>query len=308
MLSLEELHIRAALIRAIRGFFGRHHFLEVETPIRQPVIIPESHIEPIAAGSGFLQTSPELCMKRLLAAGCSRIFQICRCFRKEERGRRHLEEFTMLEWYRSGTDYFDLMADCEQLLRHCLAEIGGLLGGREPAAKLLFSNGNGLNGPLPWQRITVKEAFARWSTISLEEVLADAVFDEVLVEDIEPNLGVDGPVFLYEYPSGMASLARKKKGDARVAERFELYVDGVELANGFSELTDSSEQRLRFEAELAAIAVRSGRQMTMPEKFLNDLDKLDTCAGIAFGVDRLFMLLLGKDDIHDAVPFSPLDL
>ncbi|MBM9605125.1 EF-P lysine aminoacylase EpmA [Desulfopila inferna] len=307
MLSVKELHLRAALIGAIRSFFSQRGFLEVDTPIRQPVLIPESHIEPLSTENWFLQTSPELCMKRLLSSGCSSIFQICRCFRKEERGRRHLEEFTMLEWYRSGADYYELMADCQQLLHHCLAEIGEQLGNLLPLAQSLFSTDHS-SPSHPWQKITVNEAFDRWSDNSLREVLAKDTFEEVLVEKIEPNLGIDGPVFLYEYPACMASLAQKKKGNAEVAERFELYAAGIELANGYSELTDSSEQRLRFAAEIEAINKKSGRRTIMPEKFLADLNNLETCAGIAFGVDRLFMLLLGKDEIDDAVSFSPRDL
>lgn len=308
MLSYKELHSRAALFRTVRNFFFQHHFLEVDTPIRQPVLIPEANISPLESEALFLQTSPELCMKRLLAAGCSRIFQICPCFRREERGRRHLEEFTMLEWYRSGADYFDLMDDCEALLNYCLTEMSLYWRDLDPGNTLLHSLLDRWHLSRPWRKITVGDAFARWSDVPLEQALADSLFDEILVDDIEPHLGWEAPVFLYDYPISMASLAKRKGDDDSVAERFELYFEGIELANGFSELTDPVEQRERFVVELDRIAADTGRVMALPEKFLSDLEKLPICAGIAFGLDRFCMLLFGKSNIHDAVVFSPEDL
>jgi lysyl-tRNA synthetase class 2 len=308
VLSYEELHHRAALFRIIRDFFHQQHFLEIDTPVRHPVLIPEANISPLESEAFFLQTSPELCMKRLLALGCSRIFQICRCFRREERGRHHLEEFTMLEWYRSGADYLDLMDDCEALVCCCLDEMRRWLSSAGMEDSLFASLSDRCKPTRPWRKIAVKDAFARWSEIPLERALAESLFDEILVEKIEPRLGAEGPVFLYDYPLSMASLAKRKDTDDTVAERFELYLDGVELANGFSELTDPDEQRERFVDEVGTIAAAGGREMALPEKFLADLEKLDTCAGVAFGLDRFCMLLLGKNDIHDAVPFSPRDL
>jgi len=306
MLTCGELQLRAALFRAIREYFVSQQFLEVDTPIRQAVIIPEANIVPVRAEEEFLQTSPELYMKRLLASGSPKIFQLCRCFRKEVMGRRHLQEFTMLEWYRQGGDYLDLMEDCCQLLRYCIEEIcatgscgdGKLIPLRENTGAVLA---------MPWQKLTVADAFARWSPLELERCLAEDLFDEILVEHVEPHLGVDAPCFLYDYPGSMASLARKKEGDSGVAERFELYWQGIELANGFSELTDTDEQRRRFEDELAVIRRQRGEEWPMPERFLQDLGQLQECAGIAFGIDRFFMLLLAKDDINDAVPFGPDD-
>jgi len=308
MLTCEELHLRAALFRAIREYFVSQQFLEVDTPVRQAVIVPEANIMPLRAEEEFLQASPELCMKRLLASGCDDIFQLCRCFRKEERGRRHLQEFTMLEWYRRGGDYFDLMEDCRRLVRCCVDEICRTAERRGGGVPPLCAEGlSGLSGS--WPTITVAEAFARWSPLSLEICLHQGLFEEMLVEHIEPHLGSgEAPCFLYDYPDSMASLARKKPGGAGVAERFELYWKGLELANGFSELTDAGEQRRRFEDELRAIGRLRGEGLPMPEKFLQDLDRLTECAGIAFGVDRFFMLLLGKDDIGEAVTFGPGDL
>lgn len=304
MLDTEGLHLRAALFRNIRKFFYGQGFLEVDTPIRQPVLIPESNILPLKSEQLYLQASPELCMKRLLAAGCEKIFQICHCFRSEEIGRLHLEEFQMLEWYRQDTDYKSLMADCEALLVFLLDEFHAF-GEAEDRTVNFFPD---LELSPPWQRLTVHDAFKRYSPLSLEEALRKDLFDEILVENIEPHLGFDSPVFLYDYPLALGSLARAKPENNLLAERFELYLKGVELANGFTELTDEYEQRSRFQAELRAIALNRQENQQMPELFLQDLENLDSAAGIALGVDRLFMLAVGKSDINDVLPFSPSDL
>lgn len=304
MLNLEGLHIRAALFRCIRDFFHQRGFLEVDTPIRQPVIIPESTIVPIMAQGQYLQTSPELCMKRLLAAGCEKIFQICPCFRKEEQGRLHLEEFTMLEWYRTNADYRQLMLDCEELVQYCVTSLQDSFpkmwsGDKQAAGIRRWTN--------PSQRLTVKEAFHRFAPISMDEALQQDRFDEVLVEYVEPQLGTVGPCFLMDYPSELASLAKLDPDNPQVAQRFELYLGGIELANGFTELTDGREQRQRFAEELRKIEVTEGRDQRMPERFLTDLDLLEDAAGIAFGLDRMLMLLLDCRHIGDVVTFSPDD-
>ena len=303
MLHSRRLYQRASLMSSIRSFFAGRGFLEVDTPIRQPVIIPERYIEPLRSGDAFLQTSPELSMKRLLAHGCSKIFQICPCFRKNEKGRRHLEEFTMLEWYHSGENYLRLMEDCEHLLRHVLRELytaESLVGAAAP----IFP---GFDLQMEWERITVEEAFQRYSPSSLQQSLADNSFDEILVEYVEPHLGLKSPVFLMDYPLELGSLARAKSDNPHVVERFELYLGGVELANGFTELTDEGEQRSRFYQELKEIENSWGPDLVMPERFLFDLVRLQGAAGIALGVDRLLMLALGIDDINDVVTFSPAD-
>jgi elongation factor P--(R)-beta-lysine ligase len=308
MLTQQELHLRAAFFAAIRSFFNEKNFLEVDTPLRQPVILPESNIVPLMAGGHFLQTSPELCMKRLLASGCTRIFQICPCFRKEELGRHHLEEFSMLEWYRTDADYSQLMDDCEQLLIYVLEQLLKRCGYQDEAMKKSIAERLGkLKKSLPWRRLTVKEAFDLYSPDPLEKVLAQGVFDERLVEYVEPELGKSTPVFLFDYPSEMASLARKSEVNPYIAERFELFYQGLELANGFSELTDSREQRARFTEELSEIERQQRETGGMQEKFLADLTKIDTAAGIALGTDRLFMLVLGKERVEEAVTFAPGD-
>lgn len=302
MISHKRLQQRAGLMCALRSFFSTQGFLEVDTPIRQPVIIPERYIEPLRSGAAYLQASPELCMKRLLAGGCTKIFQICHCFRKNERGSHHLEEFTLLEWYRSGSTYLDLMDDCELLFRG-LAEMLSPVG-QEGGEDVVFQ---GIDVTGPWERLKVAEAFERYSPVSLSKALRNNIFDEVLVEHVEPRLGIPKPVFLMDYPLELGSLARQKDTDPDVVERFELYVGGVELANGFSELTDENEQRRRFKEEMAVIQQDWGPDIVLPERFLQDLHKIDRAAGIALGVDRLFMLGFGIKSIAEAVSFSKDD-
>lgn len=265
----------------------------METPLRIPAPAPEAHIIPQPAGAWFLQTSPELCMKRLLARGIPRLFQICKCFRQEERGRRHLPEFTMLEWYRAGADYFSLMDECEELLAAVAAALG---------------DGAALDLSLPWQRLTVEEAFRRYAGMTAVQALAADLFDQLMVEKIEPHLGRPRPTFLYDYPAELAALARKRPDNPGLAERFELYIDGLELANGFSELIDPAEQRQRFVEEQRRIAATGRIPPPMPEKFLAELAAMPPAAGIALGLDRLAMLLLGAESIEAVIAFPPEDL
>ncbi len=296
--------MRAAFFRFIRSFFYQQGFLEVDTPVRQPVYIPESNITPLASENEYLQTSPELCMKRLLVAGCDKIFQICPCFRKEEKGWLHLEEFQMLEWYRTGADYHQLMHDCEELLRFLVDELMGLQVSTSNVVKPFFSDIKFVGN---WERLTVADAFYKYSPIKLDQALKEGRFDEILVECIEPHLGQTSPTFLYDYPVALGSLARKRADKPEIAERFELYIKGVEVANGFSELTDAEEQRMRFVHEISTIKVNTGRDVVMPERFLEDLEQLDSAAGIAMGLDRLFMLAMNQQQIAKVVTFSPAD-
>jgi elongation factor P--(R)-beta-lysine ligase len=293
---MSELWGRARIIRAVRRFFDARDFLEVETPLRIPAPAPEPHLIPQPAGRWFLQTSPELCMKRLLARGYPRIYQICKCFRQAERGRRHVPEFTMLEWYRAGADYRDLMADCEQLLAAVAAAL--LPGG----------NGKALDLTPPWERLTVAEAFRRYTGMGADEALRRDLFEELLVEKIEPQLGFARPVFLYDYPVELAALSRRKATDPQVAERFELYIAGLELANGFSELTDPAEQRRRFLADRRLIRAAGRRPPPLPERFLTELAVMPEAAGIALGIDRLVMVMLGVQQIDAVLAFPPEQL
>ncbi|MBW2673724.1 MAG: EF-P lysine aminoacylase GenX [Deltaproteobacteria bacterium] len=294
------LQIRAAMIRAIRRFFTDRDFIEVETPCRIPGPAPECHIDAIPSDGWYLHTSPELCMKRLLAAGYPRIFQITKCFRGEERGSHHIPEFTLLEWYESGIDYIRMMEVCEEMflsVAHDLGHEGNITyQGRQIAIDR------------PWERICVREAFRRWSGVSMEEALEQDHFDEVMVGEIEPRIGTEGPVFLYDYPVALGALARVKKTNPRVAERFELYMGGLELANAFSELTDAAEQRARFEEELKSRRASGRAAYPMPERFLAALPAMPESSGIALGVDRLAMIFADRESIDDVVAFTPEEL
>ncbi|MHC1698121.1 MAG: EF-P lysine aminoacylase EpmA [Geobacteraceae bacterium] len=295
-----NLQKRAKILGAIRNFFTEQDFLEVETPHRIPLPVPEAHIDLLESGSWVLHPSPEICMKRLLAAGHERIFQLCRCWRDGERGSLHLPEFTLLEWYRANADYLRIMDDCEALVR-AVAEAIGLPG-------ILRRHGRDIHIHEPWERLTVHEAFLRFGGISAEEALAQDLFDEIMVCKIEPHLGQDKPTFLMEYPTERGSLARKKHGQEEVTERFELYIGGIELANAFSELVDSKEQRTRFAQEQRYRAASGKTVYPLPEKFLRELSNVPPSAGIAFGVDRLVMLLLEADRIDQVVAFTPEEL
>jgi lysyl-tRNA synthetase class 2 len=297
MISIYGLQLRAVLIQALRTFFIDRGYLEVETPIRIPAPAPEAHIVPLTSEGWFLQTSPELCMKRLLAAGIPKIFQLCKCFRKGERGDRHLSEFTMLEWYGAGSDYRDLMTDCEALLRYLAAAMG--------KEGVLEWQGRRIDLGPEWERITVAEAFRRYAPCTVEEALAQDRFDELLVEYVEPHLGMTTPTFLCDYPAALGALARLSPTDSTVAERFELYVAGLELANGFSELVDPVEQRDRFVAEQESIRGQGRDPGPMPEPFLEALEAIPPAAGIALGVDRLVMLFAGVGNIDRVVAFTP---
>ena len=282
-MNIAALEIRARVLRQLRAFFDVRGFVEVETPVRIAAPAPEPHIDcpaaiarPDAAALArptFLRASPELQMKKLLAAGLTRIYQIGPCFREGERGRRHSPEFTMLEWYRASADYLDILADMEALF----AEILDL---------------KGFNG-LKFERITVREAYQRWAGWDPFAKWNAERFDFDMATKIEPNLP-SGPVFLMDYPPQAASLAKLR---GNVAERWELYVNGLELANAFTELTDPDEQRRRFEEARAERRRLAEADYPLDEEFLDALARMPPAGGVALGVDRLVMLVCGVDDI-----------
>jgi lysyl-tRNA synthetase class 2 len=290
------LEKRARIVQTIRAFFIDLGFLEVETPQRIPANAPEFYIDAMPSDGWFLQTSPELAMKRLLAADFGNIFQISHCWRQNERGNQHLPEYTMLEWYRPQADYHALMQDCEQLLSTL-----------SPGAHITYQ-GQQIDLSPFWPRLTVREAFEQYAPCSMEQSLASGRFSEDLALEIEPKLPRDRPLFLVEYPASEASLARLKTEDKSVAERFELYIAGMELANAFSELVDPQEQRRRFSA--AEAARRAANKMPYPEagNFLNELSCMPPSAGIALGIDRLVMLLSDCANIDEVVAFPPEQL
>jgi len=296
----DRLAARAAILQKTRVFFINRGYLEVDTPCLIPAPAPETHIDAVAAGSLFLQTSPELCMKRLLAAGYPRLFQICHCWRDKERGSRHLPEFTMLEWYRSAADYNDLMTETVELLTD-IASAYCCQGQLVFNGKRIAMNGQ-------WDRITVRDAFRLYTETSMEKALKDDEFDELMTERIEPCLGLQHPTVIYDYPAERAALARVKADDPSVSERFELYIAGMELANAFSELNDEKLQRQRFIEESQQRAARHALPYPMPESFLAEIGAMPPSAGIALGIDRLVMLLTGAETIDDVVAFTPEEL
>ncbi|HXQ53796.1 MAG TPA: EF-P lysine aminoacylase EpmA [Stellaceae bacterium] len=324
-LRAQNLAARARIVDAIRDFFRARDFVEVDTPALQVSPGLEPHLKAFAtrlslagedAKTLYLHTSPEFAMKKLLAAGMTRIFQLAHAFRDGEQGALHHPEFMLLEWYRAGATYRDLMADCEALLR-------AAAGGRSFAWR-----GRTADAGAPWHYVTVADAFRRFCGIDLLAtcpdplapdlaLLAEAarplgiaphagdtwedLFFRVFLAEIEPRLGLGAPTVLYDYPIAMAALARPKQEDPRLAERFELYVCGLELANAFGELTDPMEQRRRFAADRAKRQALYGQAYPVDEDFLAALEAMPESAGIALGVDRLVMLATGAERIEDVL-------
>ncbi|MBL8918180.1 MAG: EF-P lysine aminoacylase GenX [Myxococcaceae bacterium] len=316
---------RQTMYAALRRFFASEGYLEVETPCLVPRPGLEPHIDPFEVpfvpqtdvGTKrplYLHTSPEYAMKRLLAdPGCPPLFQLCKTFRNGEVSAHHNPEFTMLEFYRPHADYAAIMADLERALA---------------AAEVAVAPARGCFSKTPYERLTVKDALQRYAELDLSahpdgpslKRAADArgvytgtstdfddVFFHVFLERVERRLGHERPTFLIEYPASMASLARLKPGDASVAERVELYAHGVELANGFSELTNAAEQRARL-VEEQALRRRLGRPVfPLDEPFLEAVGRMPPAGGIAVGVDRVLMLLLEVTQIADVVLFPAKD-
>ncbi len=295
-----HLLLRAKMIQAIRSFFDALGYVEVETPLLVPAPAPEAHIDAIPADGRYLHTSPELCMKRLLAAGFSRIFQISKCFRSGERGDLHLPEFTLLEWYRTDCDYKGLMDECETLFQFVAEQLN--------RGDSISCAGKEIDLKSPWERLTVEEAFDQYAPAPVDKALADDCFDQIMVEYVEPRLGMIRPTFLYDYPALVGALARRRPDDPTVAERFEIYMAGIELANGFSELTDPVEQRARFEAERRQRAAAGKAVYPMPEPFLRALQHMPEAAGIALGVDRLAMVFSDAERVDQVTAFTPEEL
>lgn len=289
-----NLQRRAEILRLVRLFFYQRHFLEVETPLLASRPLPEAYIEPVATERGFLLPSPELYMKPLLAAGYGDIFQICHAFRKSEKGAQHREEFTLLEYYRVGAGYLDLAAETEDLVIFVAESLNG--------SSHLKYQGQLIDLSRPWQRLSVRQAFLTecgWDPVAVND---PERFDLDLATTVT-GLSLSRPVILYDFPASAASLAKIKPGDDRVAERTEIFIGGLELANIFTELTDPVEQRQRFNAEIE-LARRLGRKTDMPENFLTALEHLPEAAGGALGIDRLAMLFCNSPLIEDVMALA----
>lgn len=289
------IEFKAKLLSLTRDFFNKASFIETETPVLIGAPAPEEYIEAVSASdTAFLRTSPELQMKCLLAAGFQRIFQIGPCFRQGEFGRIHRPEFTMLEWYMAASDYTDMMIFTMRMIKH---SAGTLLNGNKTVfrGKEIDFSGN-------WHSVTVSAAFQNAAGISPEEAIKRNIFEEVLVEKVEPSLPSDKPCFLVDYPASLGALARLKPGNAAVAERWELYIGGVEIANAYSELTDKTEQRERF-AKSYAFRTASGMKIyPEPDEFYEALEYgIPSASGCALGFDRLAMVMSGAEDLSQTV-------
>ncbi len=290
------LELRARLNDAIRRFFRERGFLEVETPVVLPANAPEANIDAVPAGTGWIRTSPELAMKRLLAAGCEKIFQLGPVARAGEHGRWHHPEFALLEWYRAHAGYLEILADAKALLAGVAREIRGATDFAWQGKPVSFAQEL-------WEKSTVSEAFLQHAGWDPAQRFDADRFDLDLVTRVEPALPPDHPVVLIDYPAPLAALARRKPGDPLRAERWELYLGGVELANAYSELTDPAEQRARF-AEANALRQRRGEKpYPLDEAFLAALAQMPPSGGIALGVDRLLMILADADSLDDVLPF-----
>lgn len=291
----DNLRARSLILHAVREFFTEKDFIEVETPVRIDAPAPELHINAEPSGDAYLRTSPELQMKRLLASGMERLFQIGPCFRLGEFGDLHNPEYTMLEWYRAEADYVDVLADTKSLLLYIASKLLG-------HTHLTY---NGVTVDLvPWERLTVREAFilhAGWDPVSAYD--ADR-FDVDMVNLVEPALARDAPVILKDYPREAAALARFKETDPQVAERWELYIGGLELANAYSELTDPAEQVRRFEACNRQRKELGREAYPIDPSFLRSLHRgMPPSAGVALGIDRLVMLFTDAARLDEVMAF-----
>lgn len=295
------------MARDVRGFFDSRAFIEVHTPVIVPSPGLDLHLDAFEIAGAresaprYLATSPEYQMKRLLAEGWCRIYQLGPCFRREERGASHNPEFTMLEWYRASADVSEVLADTEQL-------VASITGGT------VRLGDRAIDVRPPLERLSVCEAFARYAGWSRDETLNMAAHDEdryfrCLVERVEPALeSIDHGVFLVDYPASQASLARTKPRDPALAERFELYVAGLELCNGFGELVDSVEQRRRLVRDQDRRRARGLPMYPLDERFIESLDRLPPSAGNALGFDRLVALACGTTAIAGVMAFTADEL
>ncbi len=326
------LAARNAIVRAIRAWFDEQGFTEVETAVLQVSPGNETHLHAprteLVGSDGrrttrYLRTSPEFACKKLLAAGETRIFEFARVFRDRERGHLHLPEFTMLEWYRANASYDAVMADSVVVIAHAAQATG--------IGQFSF-RGRTVDPFAEPELLTVAAAFERFAGIDLLATIIEGdgdrarlaalarakvritdddtwsdIFSKVLVEHIEPNLGQGRLTLLYEYPAPEAALARAKPSDPRVAERFEVYACGVELANGFGELTDAGEQRRRFAQAMGEKQRRYGENYPLDEDFLAAIASMPQASGVALGLDRLVMLASGATGVDQVVWTPPAD-
>jgi len=312
---MKILKIRQQIIDGIRQFFKSQGFTEVETPLLVPYPDPSPfnevfEVSPVLGKRAFLTPSPEFYMKKLLAAGSGNIFQICKAFRDSpETSPLHNPEFTILEWYRIKADYTNIMRDCENLINFLNSQ---------PATRKLN------NFSPPWQRISIKQSFQKYAGVNLDEFLDpqkarqicqkkgyqasenstwEQLYHQIFLNEIEPKLPKEKPLILYDYPAPLAALARLKPTNPRYAERFEFYLAGLEIGNGYSELIDPQEQEKRLRQDIEARKSLGMRLFDYDKEFVEAVKNLPPCGGIAVGVDRLIMALTGAKTISEVLPF-----
>lgn len=333
--------IRERILRAIRGFFSGRGFHEVETPSLTGALPPESYVDVFETTlvtrqrqqrRAFLATSPEPFLKKLLVAGIGNCFAITKSFRNaEDHSATHAPEFTILEWYRVGADYTGIMRDCEELLAFIRTSVqrGGASRRGTQAMDLVYQ-GKRVDLKAPWERLSVAEAFRRYAAVDLTRALTregiaavarekgytvsktdgwEELFHQLFLNEVEPRLGRGKPTILYDYPIACAALSQKKRSDPRFAERFELYIEGLELGNAYSELTDPREQLARFHREQEERKRLGKVEHPIDSDFIEALTVgMPEAAGIAVGVDRLTMLFADVTDIADTMFFPARDL
>lgn len=310
--DIKTLRARAEILQKIRAFFAERGVVEVETPALSAATVTDLHLasfetefsSPISPDNRvlFLQTSPEYAMKRLLCAGSGSIYQICKAFRNEEAGRMHNPEFSMLEWYRVGFDHHELMNEVNELMQ-LVVGCGQAETISYQQAFVEYLQVDPLTADLHLLReLASQQGYAE---IAAQEDDKDTLLQLLFVEKIEPKIGRQQPCFVFGFPASQSALARINKNDPRVADRFELYFKGIELANGFYELADAKEQRVRFESDNQKRVGHGLPAKPIDQNLLAALEHgLPDCAGVALGLDRLIMLALGLDSVAETMAFS----
>ncbi len=310
----EVIRLRAEMLSRVRHYFVENEALEVETPLLASATTPDPNIHSISTVAShpgeprrYLNTSPEFAMKRLLAAGSGPIFQVCKAFRQGELGKLHNPEFTLLEWYRPGFDHHQLMDEVAALVMRLLEGYRTLESEERLAYGDCFQRYLDID---PYVAdVSVLKACAELQGFEINSGIAemdkDGWLDLLMSHCVQPHLGQNRLSFVYDYPASQAALATIRPGSPPVAERFELFIDGVELVNGFHELQDAAEQRARFEGELQCRRENGLEDVTLDEYLLTALESgLPQCAGVAMGLDRLLLVLAGIDQLEGVLTFS----
>ena len=324
-INKDTLILRANILSSIRKFFENEKFLEVDTPtlVASPDPNPFNEVFKIEGKNLYLTPSPEFSIKKLLSLGLKNVYQITKAYREgQENDPLHLNEFTILEWYRSGTDYTGLMRDCENLINFIQKKLNPI----NQILNIKYQKQT-INLTSPWQRISCKEAFKKYADVNLDEFLDiktarkicqkkgyqisdknswEELYHQVFLNEVEPKLPKGQPLILYDYPSPLAALSKIKDTDSKYAERFEFYIGGLELGNGYSELTDPREQEKRLKGDLQTRKEKKMLVFDYDHEFVEALKSgIPQTAGIAVGIDRLVMLFTDCTDIHEVSPFYP---